>query len=516
MSAVDVSTEGSQQREFLGHPVGLWVCFGTEMWERFSYYGMRAILVLYLVKYHMFSSIKANMVLGAYMGMVYMTPILGGYLADRYLGSRKAVVYGGILLVLGHIMMGFHGAPAILDADGVTVIRDDAAISFFFFAMALIVGGMGFLKANISTIVGALYGPNDPRRDGGFSIFYMGINIGSFLATIIVGGVGEKYGWNYGFALAGICMLLGLTVFLKWQHLLEGRADPPNPEELKNKTLIGLNIEHTIYLGGLVLVGLCFLLLQRQELIGNMLLICGAVMLIIVGVYSVRECTAEERHRLWVAMFLITMQPIFWALFEQQAGSLTLLADQQFDLHFLGMDIYASQVQTLNPFFIVTLAPVMAWLWLALAKKGWEPSTPLKFSIAMILIGGGYMIFAWGLVVDEGSAKSFLWFVLIYLALTLGELCLSPIGLSMVTKLSVQKIVGMMMGVWFLGMAFGNYMSGVIGGLAGNTGHGADAALLDMDKTVDLFNTVGLLGIGVGIFILILTPWLRKGMHGVH
>ncbi len=515
MSTAEVSTKGSQERELFGHPIGLSICFLTEMWERFSYYGMRALLILFLTKHFLFSAGEASLIYGAYTGLVYMLPVVGGYLADRYLGSRKAVTYGAILLVAGHISLAFEGPQAILNATG-DVERSDMHVSIFFLSLALIITGVGFLKANISTIVGALYGPNDPRRDGGFSIFYMGINIGSFLSTIIVGYVGEKYGWNYGFALAGICMLFGLLVFLKGQPLLEGRADPPNPEELKNKTPIGLNIEHTIYLGGLVLVGLCFLLLQKQELIGNMLLICGAIMLVIIGVYSVRECTAEERHRLWVAMFLITMQPIFWALFEQQAGSLTLLADQQFDLHFLGMDIYASQVQTLNPFFIVTLAPVMAWLWLALAKKGWEPSTPLKFAIAMILIGGGYMIFAWGLVVDEGSAKSFLWFVWIYLALTLGELCISPIGLSMVTKLSVQKIVGMMMGVWFLGMAFGNYMSGVIGGLAGNSGHGADAALLDMEKTVDLFNTVGLMGIGVGVFIMVLTPWLRKGMHGVH
>jgi len=514
VSTVSVSTEGSQQREFLGHPVGLWVCFGTEMWERFSYYGMRAILVLYLTKYHLYSTEKATMVLGAYMAMVYMTPILGGYLADRFLGSRKAVVYGGLLLVLGHVLMGFHGAPAFMD--GETVVRDDSAISFFFLSLGLIVGGMGFLKANISTIVGSLYGPNDPRRDGGFSIFYMGINIGSFTSIAIVGYVGENIGWNYGFALAGICMLFGLLVFLKGQPLLEGRADPPNPEELKQKSPIGLSIENTIYLGGLVLVLLSWQLLQYQAVVGNLLLVCGAIMVGIVGFYSFKDCTKEERHRLFVAMFLITLQPLFWALFEQQAGSLTLLADQKFDLNFLGMTFVASQVQSMNPLFIIVFAPVMAWLWVSLARKGLDPSTPAKFAIAMLLIGGGFVLFALALGLDESSSKSFMWLVMLYWFMTVAELCISPIGLSMITKLSVPKIVGMMMGVWFLGLAFGNYLSGVIGSLTGSGGHGAAAGDVSVAATIELYTNVGLFGIAVGVVVLLLTPLLRKGMHGVH
>jgi len=324
---------GSQEREFLGHPIGLIVCFFTEMWERFSYYGMLTILVLYLVKYHLFSTEKSSLIYGAYAGLVYMMPIIGGYMADRYLGSRKAVTYGAILLVAGHGLMALHGPHAeryytldgveyqvafedgvrteiikqsgemvekkkrdqfeyitvdsvkyevlplknaenksigikLVAADGAGVaekqyLTDNYStrvhqyteyLSIFFFSLALIITGVGFLKANISTIVGALYGPNDPRRDGGFSIFYMGINLGSLIATGLVGYVGETYGWNWGFSLAGVGMLFGLVVFLAGQKLLDGRADPPNPPELKQKVLPGINIENEIHLGGRLMV----------------------------------------------------------------------------------------------------------------------------------------------------------------------------------------------------------------------------------------------------------------------
>ncbi|WP_262691870.1 peptide MFS transporter [Kordiimonas aestuarii] len=514
MSDTVVSTEGSQERELLGHPIGLAVCFLTEMWERFSYYGMRTILVLYLVKYHLFSAEKASMIYGAYAGLVYMMPIIGGYMADRYLGSRKAVTYGAILLVLGHGLMGFHGPAAFMD--GETVVRSEFYLNLFFLALALIIAGVGFLKANISTIVGALYGPNDPRRDGGFSIFYMGINVGSLIATGLVGYVGETYGWNYGFGLAGIGMLFGLMVFLWGQRLLDGRAEPPNPPELKEKAFAGISKEHAIYLGGILMVIVSWALMQYQEFVGQLLGFSGFVMIGLILFYAFTKCTKVERDRLMVACFLIAIQSVFWALFEQQAASLTLLADQQFNLDVLGMNVLASQVQLMNPLFIVLLAPVMAWLWVALANKKVEPSTPAKFGIAMLLIGLGYIVFSWGMALDDSTNKSFIWLVFIYLSLTLAELCLSPVGLSMVTKLSVTKIVGMLMGTWFLFTALGNYVAGWISSLTGSGGHGADSGMLNMAATMDVYTTIGYLSGGVGIFILLLTPLLRKGMHGVH
>ncbi|WP_416305736.1 peptide MFS transporter [Neptunicella sp. SCSIO 80796] len=505
---------GSQQRNLMGHPVGLSICFLTEMWERFSYYGMRTILVLYLVKYHLYSAGEASMIYGAYAGLVYMMPIIGGYMADRYLGSRKAVTYGAILLVAGHGLMGFHGPASFMDGD--SVVRNDLYINIFFLALALIITGVGFLKANISTIVGALYGPNDPRRDGGFSIFYMGINLGSLFSTALVGYVGETYGWNYGFGLAGIGMLFGLLVFLWGQRYLDGRAEPSNPAILKEKSPIGLNKEYTIYLFGLALVAVSWVLMQYQTFVGSLLGVSGFVMIAIILIYAFTQCTTVERNRIMVACFLIAIQSVFWALFEQQAASLTLLADQQFDLNVLGMNFLASQVQLLNALFIVVLAPVMAWLWVALAKKHVEPSTPGKFGLAMLLIGLGYIVFAWGMGMDDSTNKSFIWLVFIYLSLTVAELCLSPVGLSMVTKLSVSKIVGMMMGTWFLFTALGNYVAGWISSLTGSSAHGADSGQLDIAATISVYNDIGLISVGVGVFILALTPLLKKGMHGVH
>ncbi|HRW28542.1 MAG TPA: peptide MFS transporter [Emcibacteraceae bacterium] len=505
---------GSQSRNFMGHPIGLSICFLTEMWERFSYYGMRTILILYLTKYHLFDVEDASMIYGAYAGLVYMMPIIGGYMADRYLGSRKAVTYGAILLVMGHALMAFHGQAAYIAGD--VVMRDETAINIFFLALSLIICGVGFLKANISTVVGALYGPNDPRRDGGFSIFYMGINLGSFFSMIIVGYVGETYGWNYGFSIAGIGMFFGLLVFLWGQKFLDGRAEPPEPKILKEKSPIGVSKENTIYLFGIFLIMLSWVMMQYDQMVIQLVGISGIIMIGLVLFYSVTKCEKVDRERLWVAIFLIAIQSVFWALFEQQAASLTLLADQQFNLSFLGMNILASQVQTMNALFIIMFAPVMAWLWLALAKRKIEPSTPAKFGYSLLIIGAGYVIFAWGMGLDDSTSKSFLWLIFIYFMLTLAELFLSPVGLSMVTKLSVPKIVGMMMGTWFLFTALGNNVAGWISSLMGSEEVGAVSGTLDMTSTMDLYYLIGYVSAGVGIFILILTPPLRKGMHGVH
>ncbi|MEZ5757880.1 MAG: oligopeptide:H+ symporter [Emcibacteraceae bacterium] len=505
---------GSQSRNFMGHPIGLSICFLTEMWERFSYYGMRTILILYLTKYHLFDVEDASMIYGAYAGLVYMMPIIGGYMADRYLGSRKAVTYGAILLVLGHGLMAFHGQAAYMAGD--EVMRDEGAINIFFLALSLIIGGVGFLKANISTVVGALYGPNDPRRDGGFSIFYMGINLGSFFSMIIVGYVGETYGWNYGFSIAGIGMFFGLLVFLWGQRFLDGRAEPPEPETLKEKSPIGISKENTIYLFGIFLVIVSWVMMQYDQMVIQLVGVSGIIMIGLVLFYSVTKCEKVDRERLWVAIFLIAIQSVFWALFEQQAASLTLLADQQFNLSFLGMNILASQVQTMNALFIILFAPVMAWVWLALAKRKIEPSTPAKFGYSLLIIGAGYVIFAWGMGLDDSTSKSFLWLIFIYFMLTLAELFLSPVGLSMVTKLSVPKIVGMMMGTWFLFTALGNNVAGWISSLMGSDEVGAASGTLDMASTMELYYLIGYASAGVGIFILILTPLLRKGMHGVH
>lgn len=504
--------EGSQKRTFLGHPAGIYICFLTEMWERFSYYGMRALLILYLTKYHLFSGEKASMIYGAFVGLVYMLPIIGGYLSDRYLGSRKSVTYGAILLVAGHSLMAYHGSAAYMDGD--VVVRDDEAINIFFLALALIITGVGFLKANITTVVGALYGPKDPRRDSGFTIFYLGLNLGALVSMLLVGYVGETYGWNYGFSIAGIGMFFGLLVFLWGQKLLDGHAEPSNPDILKEKAIFGISKEMAIYLGGIGMVLASWILMQYQEAVGVLLGTSGAVMIAIIVSYGYLKCTRIERDRLIVALVLIVFQSVFYALFEQQAASLTLLADQQFDRMIFGWEVKASQVQTMNTLFVCLLAPVMAWIWLALGKRNLEPSIPLKFAMAMLIIGAGYIIFAKGLAIDNANGKNFLWLVFIYFSLSWAELFIIPVGLSMITKISVARIVGMMMGTWFLFMAVGNYMAGWISSLMGVEGHGVSAEL-DMAATMDVYTTIGMVSVGVGLFIIVLSPFLKKGMHGI-
>ena len=323
---------------FFGHPRGLFVCFTTEMWERFSFYGMKALLLLYLTKYHLFSDINGLEVLGSYAALVYATPVLGGLLADRYLGMRKAVIFGGILLVLGHLGMAFEGEQARRVGD--TVVRDEGALQTFYFSLALIVIGVGFLKPNISTIVGKLYGTDDPRRDAGFTIFYMGINLGAFSAMLLCGYLGETYGWRYGFGLAGIGMLGGLITFIRGQKYLHGHAEPKDPELLRQKSSIGLSKEWTIYLCGLIGVIAIWKMLQFHAVVGAALNITSIAVLLGIGWFITVKCDAVERSRMLVLIVLTMSTVVFWALFEQGAGSMTLFADRVMDRNLLGFEFF--------------------------------------------------------------------------------------------------------------------------------------------------------------------------------
>lgn len=507
----------SKSKEFMGHPKGLYVLFFTEMWERFSYYGMRGLLIFYLTQHFLFSDEKSYAIYGAYTALVYLAPVLGGALADRYLGQRKAVTLGAILLVLGHIGMAIEGLPATtMVIDGVsTVVRDDFYLQVFYLSLGLIITGVGFLKANISTIVGALYEKDDPRRDSGFTIFYMGINLGSFIAAILCGYLGQTVGWWAGFGAAGVGMLLGLIVFLKGQDLLEGHAEPRDPEQLKEKIFAGLSREMLIYIGAVGGVIVFWQLVQHQALVGQILGGFGAIVIAIILFYSFMKVSPEERDRMLVASFLIFISVIFWALFEQAGSSLNLLAERSVDREVMGMTVQASQLQSLNALFIFMLAPFFAMLWIYLSKKGWEPNTPLKFSLAIAQVGLGFMVLVYGasMVGDDGKI-ALIWIVLLYLLHTTGELCLSPVGLSMVTKLSVGRMVGFMMGAWFLASATANYIAGQIAKLtaANNGANGSDA----MAHIMDVYWNVGLLALGLALALALLSPLLKKGMHGVH
>lgn len=592
----------SHDDELWGHPKGLYVCFATELWERFSFYGMKYLLVLYLTKYHLFTDQMGLHVLGAYAGLVYALPVIGGMLADRYLGMRKSVVFGGVLLCLGHLLMAVEGYQAVFYAAGTTLaenltlasgeillagtllveditIRDTAALNVFYFALALIVMGVGYLKPNISTIVGKLYAQDDPRRDSGFTIFYMGINTGSLLAIIFAVWLGETFGWKYGFGAAGIGMVIGLVTFMYGQKYLRGHAEPAEPEKLTKKILGPLNVEWTIYLVSLPALYLVWWLVQREHVVlaaQNISLIvsivglilysmiydktkhnntiaysiaavailsgCYAVLVnldflpgsaalseyvlygsivLILGfvVYGFMTHNSAEFGRTVALMVLIVSSVVFWALFEQSAGSMTLYADRIVDRDALGFNITAGQFGALNAIYIVLLAAPFAILWTWLSKRNLEPSTPAKFGLGIMQAGLGFGVLVFGSQFpDQAGQISMIWLVLAYLLHTTGELCLSPVGLSAVTKLSIGKVVGVSMGTWFLATALSETVAQRIGAMAAidTTGGEIDDLATALTTYTELFEFLMYLGIGVGVLMIIISPLLKRWMHGVH
>jgi POT family proton-dependent oligopeptide transporter len=501
---------------FLGHPRGLYVCFATEMWERFSFYGMKALLLLYLTKYHLFSDVGGLEVLGSYAALVYAMPVIGGLLADRYLGMRKSVVFGGILLTLGHLGMAIEGEQARQIGDN--IVRDDGALQVFYFSLALIVIGVGFLKPNISTIVGRLYTPEDPRRDSGFTIFYMGINIGAFAATLLCGYLGETFGWRYGFGVAGVGMLLGLATFIGGQKHLQGIAEPGDLSLLAEKGLLGISREWTIYLCSALGVVVVWQMLQFHHAVGYTLNTLAVIVLIGLSWFIVARCDAIERQRMIVLIILTLSTVVFWALFEQAGASMTLFADRVMDRTIFGITFRTSQLMFLNPFFIFLLAPVFAWLWTALARRGIEPSTPVKFSlgIAQAGLGFGALVYGASMPGQAGLVAGY-WIVLAYLLHTTGELCLSPVGLSAVTKLAVPSVVGVMMGSWFLATAYSEYVAVQLAKLAAV--ETVDGGVTDITAALanysELFTSLLYIGLAVGSVLLLLSPLLKKMMHGV-
>src|SRR5690625_2611359 len=437
-----------KHKELFGHPVGLFILFLTEMWERFSFYGMKALLLFYLTRYHLFTDTDGYLLLGSYAALVYAMPVLGGHIADKYIGFRKAITFGAILLVLGHLGMAYEGHAATM-VDGV-VRQDTLALQVFYFSLALIVMGVGFLKSNISSIVGELYPTNDPRRDSGFTLFYMGINVGALLATIICVYLGEEYGWGYGFGAAGIGMFLGLIVFILGRPYLEGHGEPPSLEVIRKKKF-GISLENWIYILSVLGTFVVWQMIQSHTIVQAILMVAGAASLVYIIFYSIKYLDKVARHRLIALTILILFTIVFWALFEQAYMSLNLFAERIIELNVAGFELKPGWFLGLNSFFIIALAVVFARMWVWLEKRKLNPNTSIKFAYALILVGLGFGALVLGGVVSGEEGKvAFYWLVLAYLMHTCGELMLSPIGLSVVTKLSPQKIVGFMMGVWFL------------------------------------------------------------------
>jgi POT family proton-dependent oligopeptide transporter len=469
------------------------------MWERFSYYGMRALLILYLTKWWLFDDGKSNLIYGAYTSLVYITPVLGGWLADRYLGQRKAVLFGGILLAFGHLLMAVEGQGGVVDP---LVKQADPAINVFWLALSFIIVGSGFLKANISVIVGQLYRLTDIRRDGAYTIFYMGVNVGSALGTILVGYLGETIGWAYGFGLAGIGMVCGLIIFVLGKPALRGRGEPPDPVRLKARPM-GVSVEAVLYAVGFAAVVAIWLLIQYQNVIGTLLLVSGVVLLVYVLVEAFRH-DRETRDRLLVVLFLILLEPVFWGIYEQSGGSFNLFTDRFVDRG----GVPTSLFQSINPIYIVALGPLFAWLWTALGKRGLEPSTPAKFGLGLVQVGLSFLVLVWGAEMMGGLKVAAILVFLLYLLQTTGELCLSPVGLSAMNRLAPRYMASLIMGAWFFATAGGEFVAGKIGEAIG--GEGGE---MTKEASLAMYDKIGWLGVGLGIAVLVVAPFVKRLMH---
>jgi len=478
---------GDSAGTFLGHPKGLFVLFFAEMWERFSYYGMRALLIFYLTKHWLFSDAEAGVIYGAYTALVYITPVLGGYLADKYLGQRKAVTYGAVLLTFGHFLMGFEGNGG----------QDPASLNIFWLALAFIIVGSGFLKANISVIVGQLYPRTDVRRDGAYTIFYMGINLGAAIGSLLCGYLGETYGWAYGFGAAGVGMLLGLIVFVGFKPLLLGRGEPP--------IALSKGTEWGLYALGILAVGACWWMVQNQSIVGTLLGAAGAVLVAYVLFIAVVRLPAHDRDRIFAALFLIIGSILFWALFEQAGSSLNLYTDRYVDRG----GVPASVFQSINAIYIVLLAPLFAGLWTWLGRRGLEPSAPAKFGLALIQLGAGFLVLVAGAA--TGDLTPVLFIFLIYLLHTTGELCLSPVGLSAMNRLAPAHMASLIMGTWFFASATGNFAAGLIAAATGSeraSGEGAGQQVV-----LDVYSQIGWIAVAVGVGVLVVSPLVKRLMH---
>ncbi|HKQ46964.1 MAG TPA: peptide MFS transporter [Phycisphaerae bacterium] len=477
------------ERQILGHPSGLFVLFFTELWERFNFYGMRALLIFYFMDTFAFNRTEASESYGAYNGLVYATPLLGGMLADKIIGYRRSIILGAILMGLGEFGLCFAGF-GIIPKNSYTV----------FMSLALIIMGNGFFKPNISTLVGKLYRQGDPRRDGAFTIFYMGINIGAFLAPILCGQIGQKYGFHYGFGLAGLGMVLGLIIFVLGKKILGDHGLPPNHAALANKSLGVVPNGIAVYIGAFLLVPLAAFLVSKPDIVIKWAApVVGGAFLVYI-LWEAARGNHAERVGIFAALILSFFSIVFWACFEQAGSSMNLFTESHVNRTVFGRTIEASVFQFVNAAFIVLLAPLFSWLWTRLGRAGLEPSSPVKFGLALIQVGVGFIALVIAANQATGGAKAAL--ILLFLAYffhTTGELCLSPVGLSMITKLVPARMGGLMMGFWFLCTAFAHLLGGVISGMTGKAaGFGP------------VFQGIVYFACASGVVLLILSPLIKK------
>ena len=498
----DLPIEETSNVPVSGHPPGLYWLFFAEMWERFCYYGMRALLILYLTKTLMMSDDDSFLIYGSYTALVYAVTVLGGKLADSLLGYRIAVIMGGILMAIGEFMIVYEKSEFWL-----------------LLGMAVIITGNGYFKANISSIVGRLYPDGDPRKDSGFTIFYIGINLGALLATTVVAWVGKTYGPEYGFALAGVGMVIGALVFVFGQKHYQGQGLPPDRDKLLKPRFGPINMLHITILATLATIPIFYLLLNNSTVVGWLLGITAATMLYILLSEGFKGGKVL-RDRMIILILLMFFNIVFWACFEQAGSSLTLFADRNIDRVIFGWEMPAAQTQFFNPAFILVFGIIFSYMWVKLSKIGKNPNIPMKFGLGIVQLGLGYLV-VWlfsGMVDAEYQLPLFTLFFL-YMLHTTGELFLSPIGLSMVTKLAPKKMTGMVMGAWFLSISGANYVAGLLAQLTGAEHGGGDGVTATAEQTlnqyVDVYTQMGLITVGIGLVLVILSKPLNKLMHGV-
>ncbi|KRC81194.1 peptide MFS transporter [Sphingomonas sp. Root241] len=574
------------EKTWFGHPRQLARMFSTEMWERFGFYGMRALLTLYLTQHFMFGDREATGIYGGFTALVYLTPLVGGYLADQFLGSKRAVKFGAIVMSLGYLILCFGGPTAqphakidgqryevSIEKSGDREVRyvvdgtrkleikgnDDGSVDLLengasvrkiakdgfesdadrspFYVMIMLIGlsmvstGNGFFKPNISTMVGELYEVGDRRRDAGFTIFYMGINIGSLFSQILCPWLAVAFDWWAGFGLAAIGMMISWALIQFNGNTLAGYGEPPARPEVERQ-------QWFIYAGALLIVPLFYFLyvnlmnspepapgsgiigyVASLPLMGKFLF--GTFLLSVPGIliWSFVAGSRQEFQMMLAAMTLIVFNVVFWTLFEQAGSSLTLFADRNTDLSVFGLfSITAGQTQFFNAAFIVLLAPFMSIMWTALARRGLEPSIPVKFGIALISVAAGFLLLVWGATyADAGFRVGIWWLAGLYFVHSFAELCISPVGLSMVTKLSIARVVGLMMGVWFLSISVAQYFAGMIAQIASVDTVGGQVTNLkvSLDTYVGVFTLISYWAIGLGVLLLLLSWPLKKWMHGV-
>lgn len=585
-------TNPAAKETWFGHPRQLARLFTTEMWERFGYYGMRALLTLYLTKHFLFSDQQATGLYGGYTALVYLTPLVGGFIADQYLGSKRSIKFGAILMALGYFTLAFGGEAAkpyaeingqryevtvdnfvdrptsdpnearFIVADGqklqirgnedgsISLLnagqeakrlpkgsvefggeRNPLTLTIMLIALSLVSVGNGFFKPNISTIVGALYDQGDRRRDSGFTIFYMGINLGSIGGQLLCPFLADWLGWWAGLSLAGVGMLISYALIQFDGGRLDGYGE--RPADANNRDIV-------IYICALLAVPVVVFLfsnlmnateaeagsgfmgyLASLPLMGKLLF--GTFLISVPGIlaWSYAKGTRQEAQMMTAAMILIVFNVFFWTLFEQAGSSLTLFADRNTDRDVFGLfAISAPQTQNFNPISIVIFAPIMSALWIFLAKRGLEPSIPVKFSIALVGVGAGFLFLVLGSTFagpDNNFQVGLWWLAGLYLIHSLAELCISPVGLSMITKLSIARVVGLMMGVWFLSISVAQYVAGLVAQFASVETVGGQVLnpKVSLDTYTSTFTTIAWIAIGAGVVLFLLSWPLQKWMHGV-